>query len=119
MKILTLGGNPLPFQPVRDFSLCQLLNDRTTNGGIVLPDDAEIGPPRMKVLAVGEGRLCENGAVVPYPIQAGDICVCRCSGGSAPERFTHGGEEFFLVHCHNLVGYEPRERLASQACPAA
>lgn len=111
--MLSLQGKPLPFQPVRDNVLCQELKEQ--QGGIVLPDGVDTGPPRMKVLAVGEGRLCENGSVVPYPVQPGDIVYVKPNMHNPSVEFPHNGENFLLVHGAMIAGVEPKTRYAALA----
>jgi chaperonin GroES len=41
-------------------------------GGILLPDTAKEKPQRAKVLAVGEGRLTDDGKRIPLTVKAGD-----------------------------------------------
>ena len=41
-------------------------------GGILLPDTAKEKPQRAEVLAVGEGRLTDEGRRVPLTVRAGD-----------------------------------------------
>ena len=43
-----------------------------TSGGILLPDTAKEKPQRAKVLAVGEGRLSDEGKRIPLTVKAGD-----------------------------------------------
>ena len=49
--------------------------EETTKGGIVLPDTAKEKPSEGKVIAVGPGRVTEEGKVVPPEIQEGDSVV--------------------------------------------
>jgi chaperonin GroES len=46
--------------------------ERTTPGGIVIPDSAAEKPVRGEVLAVGKGKILENGSVRPMDIKVGD-----------------------------------------------
>ena len=46
--------------------------EEKTAGGILLPDTAKEKPQRAKVLAVGEGRLTDEGRRVPLSVKAGD-----------------------------------------------
>jgi chaperonin GroES len=43
-----------------------------SSGGILLPDTAKEKPQRAKVLAVGEGRLTDEGRRIPLSVKAGD-----------------------------------------------
>ena len=46
--------------------------DRTSPGGIVIPDTAAEKPIRGKIVAVGKGRVLENGQVRPCDVAVGD-----------------------------------------------
>lgn len=46
--------------------------EETTAGGIVLPDTAKEKPQRGEVLAVGTGKLLDNGERVPLEVKVGD-----------------------------------------------
>ena len=52
-----------------------------TPGGIVLPDAAQEGPTRGKVVAVGSGRMLESGSRVPMEVSEGDDVVFGAYGG--------------------------------------
>jgi len=46
--------------------------ERTSPGGIVIPDSATEKPIRGEVIAVGNGKLLENGDVRPLDVHVGD-----------------------------------------------
>ena len=46
--------------------------ERTSPGGIVIPDTATEKPIRGEVIAVGNGKLLENGDVRPLDLKVGD-----------------------------------------------
>ncbi len=46
--------------------------ERTTAGGIVIPDNAAEKPIRGKVTAVGQGKVLESGEVRPLDVKVGD-----------------------------------------------
>lgn len=46
--------------------------ERTTPGGIVIPDSAAEKPDRGEVIAVGNGKILENGEVRPLDLKVGD-----------------------------------------------
>ncbi|MBM2824359.1 MAG: groS [Dehalococcoidales bacterium] len=56
--------------------------EEITKGGIVLPDTAKEKPQDGKVLAVGPGRLSEDGKRIPMDVKAGDIVVYAKYGGT-------------------------------------
>jgi chaperonin GroES len=46
--------------------------EEVTKSGIVLPDTAKEKPQRGEVIAVGNGRVTEDGTRLPMDVQAGD-----------------------------------------------
>ena len=46
--------------------------DRTSPGGIVIPDSAAEKPIQGEVIAVGKGKLLENGEIRPLDLKVGD-----------------------------------------------
>ncbi|MFM7974149.1 MAG: co-chaperone GroES [Pirellula sp.] len=59
--------------------------EQTTAGGIVLPDSAKEKPQRGKVVAVGPGRLLDNGVRATLSIAVGDEVIFGKYGGSEIE----------------------------------
>ena len=55
--------------------------EEVTKGGIFLPDTAKEKPQEGKVIAVGPGRLSEDGKRVPMDIKVGDIAIYQKYGG--------------------------------------
>jgi chaperonin GroES len=51
-------------------------------GGIVLPDTAKEKPQEGKVVALGEGRLLEDGKRVPFSVKVGDRVIFASYAGS-------------------------------------
>ncbi len=56
--------------------------ERVSKGGIVLPDTAKEKPQEGKVIAVGEGRLSEDGKRLPMDVKVGDIVIYAKYGGT-------------------------------------
>ncbi len=46
--------------------------EKTTVGGILLPDSAKEKPAKGEILAVGEGKRSDNGTVIPMSVKVGD-----------------------------------------------
>ncbi len=55
--------------------------EEVTKGGIVLPDTVKEKPQEGKVLAVGPGRLSEEGKRIAMDIKVGDIVIYSKYGG--------------------------------------
>lgn len=60
-------------QPLGDRILVQVLEAKEkTKGGIVLPDTAKEKPQEAKVVAVGKGKISDEGKTIPLELKAGD-----------------------------------------------
>ena len=69
-------------QPLADRLVVKPIErEEVTKGGIVLPDTAKEKPQEGKVIAVGPGRLSEDGKLIPMAIKVGDIVVYSKYGG--------------------------------------
>jgi chaperonin GroES len=63
----------MQFRPLHDRVVIRRLeDDRTTPGGIIIPDTAKEKPMQGEVLAVGKGARNERGDVTPPDVAAGD-----------------------------------------------
>jgi chaperonin GroES len=58
-----------------------IVKEEVTKSGIVLPDTAKEKPQEGEVLAVGPGRLTDEGQRIPMGIKVGDIVVYAKYGG--------------------------------------
>ena len=59
--------------------------EATTAGGIVLPDSAKEKPQRGTVIAVGPGKLLDNGNRGTLSVAVGDVVIYGKYGGSELE----------------------------------
>jgi chaperonin GroES len=51
-------------------------------GGIIIPDSAREKPQEGKVIAVGTGKIDDNGKKVPFNVKPGDIVLMPKYGGT-------------------------------------
>jgi chaperonin GroES len=74
--IVKKGGENMKIKPMYDRIMVEVLDAKDiTKGGIVLPDTAKEKPQEAKVIAVGEGRVSEEGKTVPLKVKAGDVIL--------------------------------------------
>lgn len=79
-------SNHLFIEPVEE--------EKTTKGGIVLPDTAEKERPlRGKVLAVGPGKRNEKGEVMPMAVKVGDAVLFKKYG---PDEIEIEGKKYLV-----------------------
>ncbi|CAM3712500.1 MULTISPECIES: co-chaperone GroES [Halomonadaceae] len=69
--------------------------EQKTAGGIVLPGNAQEKPTRGEVLAVGNGRILENGEVRPLDVKVGDNVIFK--DGYGVEKQKVDGEEVLIM----------------------
>ncbi len=73
----------LKLQPLGDRLVVKPIEQEdVTRGGILLPDTAKEKPQEGKVLAVGPGRLSDEGNRLPMEVKVGDIVVYAKYGGT-------------------------------------
>jgi len=65
-----------------------------TAGGILLPDSAKEKPKQGKVVALGDGRLLDDGARAKFQVKVNDVIVFTSFGGT---EVTVDGEEYLLM----------------------
>jgi chaperonin GroES len=76
-------------------------SESTSAGGIVLPDSAKEKPQRAIVLAVGPGKLLDNGKRSEIDVKVGDEVVYSKYGGT---ELKIGGEELIILRGEDILG---------------
>ena len=85
----------MAIQPLGDKILVKLLEEQEKSaGGIILPDTAKEKPQEGKVMAVGKGRLLEDGTVRPLEIKVGDTVLFAKYSGT---EVSHEEKEFLIL----------------------
>ena len=73
----------MKLKPLGDRLIVQAVEEEeTTASGIVLPDTAKEKPQRGKVLAVGDGKVEEDGKRIPLDVAEGDEVLYSKYGGT-------------------------------------
>jgi chaperonin GroES len=73
----------MKIRPLADKVLVQRLEaENKTAGGIVLPDTAKEKPQRGKVVAVGEGKILDDGSVRKMQVKKGDAVLFTSYAGT-------------------------------------
>lgn len=66
----------MSLRPLHDRIIVERLSeDEKTRGGIIIPDSAKEKPQRGKVIAVGKGKIAEDGSVRPLDVKQGDVVL--------------------------------------------
>ena len=73
----------MKIRPLGERVLIELVKEEeVSKGGIIIPDSAKEKPQEGKVIAVGTGKLDENGKVVPFNVKKGDLVLMPKYGGT-------------------------------------
>ena len=73
----------MKLRPVHDRVIVKRIEEEEkTSGGIIIPDAAKEKPQQGKVIAVGKGKILENGKVMPPTVKEGDSILFGKYAGS-------------------------------------
>ena len=88
-------------KPLEDRVVVRTLEaEQTTASGLVIPDTAKEKPQEGEVLAVGPGRVDDNGQRVPLDVNVGDKVIYSKYGGTEVK---HGGEEYLVLSARDIL----------------
>ncbi len=90
MKLVPLGDRVV---------IKQLVAEKTTKSGIVLPDNAQEKPQEAEVVAVGPGKVC-HGKEVKMEVKVGDRVIYSKYAGT---EFKMDGEEYIIVKQDDIL----------------
>ena len=89
-------------QPLGDRVIVKPLEAETkTKGGILLPDTAKEKPQEGKIVAVGKGKMLENGTVHALEVKTGDKVLYGKYTGN--EITTREGEELLIMREEDIL----------------
>jgi chaperonin GroES len=74
--------------------------EEVTKGGIVIPDTAKEKPQEGEVVAVGPGKMTEEGKRIPPDVKVGDIVVYAKYGGT---EIKEGDEELIILRESDIL----------------
>ena len=82
-------------RPLHDRILVKRIEEEEkTKGGLIIPDTAKEKPQEGKVIAVGKGRVSEDGKLLPLDVHKGDRVLFTKYAGSEIEV---GGDEHLII----------------------
>jgi chaperonin GroES len=92
----------MQIRPLHDRVIVKRMEEeRKTPGGIVIPDSATEKPIRGKVLAVGKGKILENGQVRPLDVKVSDVVLFGKYSGTEVKM---DGEELLVMREEDIMG---------------
>jgi chaperonin GroES len=105
---MELPGREVPvmatrIRPLADRLIVKRLEEQEQKsvGGIIIPDTAKEKPQEGKVVAVGKGKMNEDGKVIPLDVKAGDRILFGKYSGS---EIKIDGEEHLILREEDVLG---------------
>ena len=89
-------------KPLADRVLVEVdVEESKTAGGILLPDTAQKKSQKGTVIAIGSGKVLDNGERLPFEVAVGDrVLFAKYSGVDIEE----GGKKFILLSERDILG---------------
>ena len=78
----------------------QLASEEMTAGGLYIPDSAKEKPQEGEVVAVGPGKMMENGSLSPMPVKVGDIVLFSKYSGT---ELKHEGQSYIILNAERDI----------------
>jgi len=91
----------MKIRPLHDRVIVKRIEEEeTTKGGIIIPDTAKEKPSEGKVVAVGNGKLLENGKLQPLDVKKGNKVLF---GKYAGTEIKIDGEEHLIMREDDII----------------
>jgi chaperonin GroES len=88
--------------PLHDRILVRRVEEQeTTPSGLIIPDTAKDKPQEGEVLAVGKGKIKEDGKVIPLDVKTGDRILF---GKYAGNEIILAGDEYLIMREDEVLG---------------
>ena len=92
----------MKIRPLHDRVVVRRMEEeRTTAGGIVIPDSATEKPVQGEVIAVGKGKALDSGEVRPLEVKVGDRVLFGKYSGTEVKL---DGEDFVVMREEDIMG---------------
>jgi chaperonin GroES len=92
----------MKIKPLHDRVIVKRVEEEEKSaGGIIIPDTAKEKPAEGKVVAVGAGKILEDGKVRPMNVKAGDRILFSKYAGTEVKV---GGEELLIMREDDILG---------------
>jgi len=89
-------------RPLQDRVIVRRMEEeRKTASGIVIPDAATEKPDQGEIIAVGKGKVGDDGKLIPMSVKVGDKVLF---GKYAGQSFKMDGNEFMTMREDDIIG---------------
>ena len=96
------GIGTVKIRPLQDRILVKRIEEEAkTSGGIIIPDTAKEKPQEGKVIAVGNGKILDDGKLHPLDVKKGDRVLFSKYGGTEVQV---EGEEHLIIREDDVLG---------------
>ena len=96
----------ISIKPLEDrIVIRQVEAEQTTASGLVIPDTAKEKPQEGEVIAVGPGRVDDNGNRIPVDVKVGDVVIYSRYGGTEVK---YEGQEFQILSSRDVLAVGER-----------
>ena len=96
----------ISIKPLEDrIVIRQVEAEQTTASGLVIPDTAKEKPQEGEVIAVGPGRVDDNGNRIPVDVKLGDVVIYSRYGGTEVK---YDGQEFQILSSRDVLAVVER-----------
>ena len=91
----------MKFRPLHDRVVVRRLDsEEKTKGGIIIPETAKEKPQEGEVVAVGPGRIDDNGNRIPLDVAVGDRVIYSKYGGTEVK---FGADEYLVLSARDVL----------------
>lgn len=92
----------MKFKPLRDRVLVKYLEEtEKTAGGLYIPDTAKEKPQKGEIVAIGPGRITDDGKLQPMSVKVGDTVLFDKYSGS---KVTMDDVEYLIIREEDVLG---------------
>ncbi len=92
----------MKIRPLQDRLIVKRIDEEeTTKGGIIIPDTAKEKPQEGKVIAVGKGKINDDGKLQPLDVKKGDRVLFSKYSGT---EINIEGEEHLIIREDDVLG---------------
>ena len=102
-----MAAKSVNLEPMADRMVVRpIAKEEITKGGIVLPDTAKEKPQEGEVLAVGPGRMSDDGVRIAMDINVGDVVLYSKYGGTEVKV---EDEELIILRESDILAKKPKK----------
>ena len=92
----------MSLRPLQDRILVERVEEaQKTKGGIIIPDTAKEKPAEGKIVAVGNGRMTDDGKLIPMELKVGDRILFSKYGGTEVKI---DGTDYLIMRQDDVLG---------------